>query len=296
MSTSVHQVATSLRTALVEYIEATYHIADPKLLEQRRELLEKIGVIHQAPFLESTPRYESGRRFSEISGLPSAALEVFQALAEASLQFCQKQGGDHFWISPDGNGALYWCTDAAESVVFFGFKLSREDELLWLNVLSRSEQIAPSDFTQEMTKLYRFRTLAARQQLVQAQALTNDQERDAILQRAQVIDQARAHIDLNRGAKVCRYGTMRFGTYTGTFLNQAQYQYHEFEGSVEGRIDDISGDKKSIKVMVTRFVTPEGSAGFAMNTPIQMGSLSIPNTQNTLIWDDADSWGACVGL
>ncbi len=215
---------------------------------------------------------------------------------QASLQFCQSQGGDHFWINPDGNGALYWCTDTSESIAYFGFKLSSDSGQLWLNALGRGAQVPPAEFTQQMTALYRFRTRSARQQLLQAQAQANDQARGAVLRRAELLDQARAHIDLSRGARVCRYGAMRFGTYNGTFLNQSQYLYHEFEGSVEGRIDEISDDKKSIKVMVIRFVTPPVSTGFAINTPIQIGSLTVPNTQNALIWDDASSWGACVEL
>ncbi len=79
--TTIHETAGGLSTALIEYIEATYHIADPALLKQRRTLLEKRGIVHQAPYLESTPRYQFGNRFSEILGLPPAALEVLQLLA-----------------------------------------------------------------------------------------------------------------------------------------------------------------------------------------------------------------------
>ena len=81
MSQTIHQVAQELRDSLIEYIEATYHIGDPSLLKQRRALLEELGVIHQTPFLESTPRYQAGRKFSQIPKLSPAAKEVYELLA-----------------------------------------------------------------------------------------------------------------------------------------------------------------------------------------------------------------------
>lgn len=81
MNATMSEVAQSLRDSLIEYIEATYHISDPAILRQRRELLEQIGVVHQAPYLESTPRYMTGECFSEINGLDPAARLVFETLA-----------------------------------------------------------------------------------------------------------------------------------------------------------------------------------------------------------------------
>jgi len=78
---TINETIKELHAALSEYIEATYHIAAPTLIAQRQELLANPGVIHQVPYLESTPRYEAGKRFADIEGLPDAALEVFLALA-----------------------------------------------------------------------------------------------------------------------------------------------------------------------------------------------------------------------
>lgn len=87
MSTNtIHQTATELRTALIAYIEAAYHIGDPGLLQQRRRLLEIPGVIHQEPFLESTPRYLGGTKFADIPGLPTAALAALQILSAPDAQ------------------------------------------------------------------------------------------------------------------------------------------------------------------------------------------------------------------
>lgn len=78
---TINETIQKLHDSLREYIEATYHIAAPSLISQRQELLAKPGVIHQVPYLESTPRYETGRPFADMPGLPLAALEVFSVLA-----------------------------------------------------------------------------------------------------------------------------------------------------------------------------------------------------------------------
>lgn len=81
MNATMSEVAQSLRDVLIEYIEATYHISDPAILRQRRELLEELGVVHQAPYIESTPRYMTGDHFSAIDGLNAAARQVLETLA-----------------------------------------------------------------------------------------------------------------------------------------------------------------------------------------------------------------------
>jgi ATP-dependent helicase YprA (DUF1998 family) len=81
MSLTIQESIRQLHSSLQEYIEATYHIGSPALIAQRRVLLAKFGVIHQAPYLESTPRYRSGPKFSAIPGLPNAALELYEQLA-----------------------------------------------------------------------------------------------------------------------------------------------------------------------------------------------------------------------
>lgn len=80
---TINETITRLHEALTEYIEATYHISAPSVIAQRQELLKKPGVIHQIPYLESTPRYETGKAFADMPGLPKAALEVFQALSKS---------------------------------------------------------------------------------------------------------------------------------------------------------------------------------------------------------------------
>ena len=56
---TIQQTIDDLRQTLTHYIEATYHIGHPHYVERRRELLKELGGIYQAPYLESTPRYQS---------------------------------------------------------------------------------------------------------------------------------------------------------------------------------------------------------------------------------------------
>ena len=78
---TIQQSIEQLHSALRDYIEATYHISAKSLIERRKALLDRPGVIHQVPYLESTPRYETGERFSDMTGLSSAALKAYLAVS-----------------------------------------------------------------------------------------------------------------------------------------------------------------------------------------------------------------------
>jgi hypothetical protein len=58
------------REGLQAYIEATYHLSDPRLVARRRSLLEQVGSIAQRPYLESTPRYVAQRPFAGLAVSP----------------------------------------------------------------------------------------------------------------------------------------------------------------------------------------------------------------------------------
>ena len=78
---TIQQSIEQLHGALCDYIEATYHISAKSLIVRRKALLDCPGVIHQVPYLESTPRYETGERFSEMAGLNPAALDAYLAVS-----------------------------------------------------------------------------------------------------------------------------------------------------------------------------------------------------------------------
>ena len=80
---TIQQSIQQLHGALRDYIEATYHISAKSLIHRRQTLLDLPGVIHQIPYLESTPRYETGDSFSEMTGLVPAALEAFNSVSQS---------------------------------------------------------------------------------------------------------------------------------------------------------------------------------------------------------------------
>jgi ATP-dependent helicase YprA (DUF1998 family) len=82
MSLTIGETVQQLHHALRDYIEATYHVSHPKLVEQRRQLLEDVGVIHQRPFLESTPRYQQGKRFGDL-GLNTDVVGLLESISKA---------------------------------------------------------------------------------------------------------------------------------------------------------------------------------------------------------------------
>jgi len=54
-----------MREALASYIEATYHLSNPKVVHLRRRLLMEGGVA-QTPYIESTPTYVGDRAFASL--------------------------------------------------------------------------------------------------------------------------------------------------------------------------------------------------------------------------------------
>jgi ATP-dependent helicase YprA (DUF1998 family) len=83
-SPTIIRTIDQLRQALSDYIEATYHIGNPQLIAQRKRLLEQVGGTHQEPYLESTPRYQTEGKFSDIPGLHPKALDAYTIVSQAS--------------------------------------------------------------------------------------------------------------------------------------------------------------------------------------------------------------------
>jgi ATP-dependent helicase YprA (DUF1998 family) len=79
-ASTISETTEKIQAALRDYIEATYHVGHPTLIAQRRALLEQEGVLFRTPFIESTPRYQEGRRFADLD-LDDPVLELFQSLA-----------------------------------------------------------------------------------------------------------------------------------------------------------------------------------------------------------------------
>ena len=80
---TIQETIKQLHSALCDYIEATYHVSARSLIAQRKELLNRPGVIYQVPYLESTPRYQTGEHFASMKELPPAILEAYLAVSES---------------------------------------------------------------------------------------------------------------------------------------------------------------------------------------------------------------------
>lgn len=78
---TIAETVDEIRASLRDYIEATYHVGHPLVIEQRRQLLETEGVIYREPFIESTPRYRTDRRFADLD-LDPAAQTLFSSLTQ----------------------------------------------------------------------------------------------------------------------------------------------------------------------------------------------------------------------
>lgn len=78
---TIAETIEDIQAALRDYIEATYHVGHPVIIEQRRRLLETEGVLFKAPFIESTPRYQTSRRFADLD-LDPAVHELFGKLTQ----------------------------------------------------------------------------------------------------------------------------------------------------------------------------------------------------------------------
>ncbi|TPG17173.1 DEAD/DEAH box helicase [Pedococcus bigeumensis] len=78
---TIAETIDEIQAALRDYIEATYHVGNPTVIEQRRQLLKTEGVLFKAPYIESTPRYQTNRRFGDLE-LNAAVHQLFGMLTQ----------------------------------------------------------------------------------------------------------------------------------------------------------------------------------------------------------------------
>ncbi|WP_227243243.1 DEAD/DEAH box helicase [Paraburkholderia caribensis] len=72
----------NLHCALSDYIEATYHISNPSLVDLRRAILDQQGTISQQAYVESTPLYQGRRKFRDLA-IPQQARDFLSYLGTA---------------------------------------------------------------------------------------------------------------------------------------------------------------------------------------------------------------------
>lgn len=78
---TIGETIDEIRASLRDYIEATYHVGHPLVIQQRRRLLDTEGVIYREPYIESTPRYRTDRTFAELD-LHPAVQSLFDSLTQ----------------------------------------------------------------------------------------------------------------------------------------------------------------------------------------------------------------------
>lgn len=142
MSSTIKEAIRELHASLNDYIEATYHISAPSLVAQRQELLNKPGVIAQTPYLESTPRYETGPRFAEMGGLPPAALATYELLSKPT------EAGNRLVYDPPykhQSESIRRCLIEGKNVVIMTGTGSGKTESFLLPVLGKLAREAKAD-------------------------------------------------------------------------------------------------------------------------------------------------------
>lgn len=143
---TIEQTVAEMRQALCEYIEATYHIGNERVVQQRRDLLDEPSTIAQIPYLESTPRYVAGPRFADL-GLPNAASHLLDLMARR-----QTDGGLGLLHDPPYKHqatALDEAVNLSRSLVITTGTGSGKTESFLLPMLSRladEAQARPSSF------------------------------------------------------------------------------------------------------------------------------------------------------
>ena len=80
-SLTIQQTTEQLHKALKEYIEAAYHISNPRLVAQRSRLLDEPGIISQRAYIESTPKYQLGDYLKDL-GLDPEVLRLFLSVSK----------------------------------------------------------------------------------------------------------------------------------------------------------------------------------------------------------------------
>ena len=80
---SIKEVSEELENDLQQYIESRYHLHHPRLLKERRALMDE-GETATEPWVEATPTYVSGDSLREL-GLPSEVVDLLKDLESDDL-------------------------------------------------------------------------------------------------------------------------------------------------------------------------------------------------------------------
>jgi len=82
----VYQELEVLRDSLSEYVQATYHLSHPTLVELRRQQLAEPRTLQQSPWVESSARYQTLASHDDLA-IPEHLRAFFRRLVAAGLAF-----------------------------------------------------------------------------------------------------------------------------------------------------------------------------------------------------------------
>ena len=63
---SVTEAIKSISRRHLEFLEATYHISNERLIRERRQLMQE-GTVYTEPWIEGSPRYKPGKSFTDLN-------------------------------------------------------------------------------------------------------------------------------------------------------------------------------------------------------------------------------------
>ena len=81
---SIKEVSQQVNEDLQQYLEATYHLHHPRLIAERKALMDD-GETSTEPWVEATPSYKSGDKFRDL-GLPSEVVDILKNLEDDGLE------------------------------------------------------------------------------------------------------------------------------------------------------------------------------------------------------------------
>ena len=80
---SITKAASEIKDRHIKFIEANYHLHNPRLIEERRKLMEE-GAVASEPWVGATPSYILGEKFKDLN-LPSPVIEILEGLNQPYL-------------------------------------------------------------------------------------------------------------------------------------------------------------------------------------------------------------------
>jgi len=80
---SIKEVSDKLEDDLQQYLESTYHLHHPRLLKERRALMNE-GETATEPWVEATPKYVSGQKLRDLN-LPNEVVDLLKDLEADDL-------------------------------------------------------------------------------------------------------------------------------------------------------------------------------------------------------------------